>query len=437
VRGHRGCDPLRVGSTSASVEVGRHPLRHRIAAHPEVGEFVEYLAETFGCDEVVELASEREYSSRSLAHALVVADEFRSGSLAAAMATAAVGVLITPPGRTTSCPVELGRALAATGLHTDLIGWAHAGRVTREAQLMAVFEGDGMAPPALAPDDFRVVAFVPTYNESDIIPHTLQYLTAQGVKVYVIDNWSTDETVERAREFSGRGLIGIERFPPDGPTETYEWRQMLGRVEELAGQIDADWFVLHDADERRHTPWRSLGLRAGLYHVDRRGYNCVDHIVVNFWPTGEDIDTDLDVEQQLRHFNLSDHPGHYHQRKAWKNTGYAVSLASSAGHDIRFPGRLVYPFKFLLKHYPIRSEEHGRRKVLAERIPRWNHHERALGWHRQYEEVVDAGTFLRDPATLEYFEEGDFAERYLVQRLSGVGVFEEPPSWATGPRQMF
>jgi glycosyltransferase involved in cell wall biosynthesis len=417
--------------------MGRRPLSTRVAARPDVSEFVQCLADTFGCDDILELTSERDHSTDRLAQTLVLSGEFGSGSLAAAMATAPVGVLVTPPGSIASCPAELARALAATGMYTDLIGWAPAGCAGREPQLMAVFEGGRIALPARAPHDFRVVAFVPTYNESDIIPHTLRYLTAQGVDVYVIDNWSTDNTVERVREFTGRGLIGIEKFPPDGPTQTYEWRQMLGRVEQLARQIEADWFVLHDADERRHTPWRATDLRAGLHHVDRRGYNCVDHVVVNFWPTGEDIDTARDVEPQLRYFSLSDHPGHYHQRKAWKNTGCAVSLASSAGHDVRFPGRLVYPFKFLLKHYPIRSEEHGRRKVLAERVPRWNHHERALGWHRQYEEVVDAGTFVRDPATLEYFEERDFAERFLVQRLSGVGVFEERPAWATGPRQMF
>jgi glycosyltransferase involved in cell wall biosynthesis len=424
---------------SASLQMGRVARSHGFAARwsSELREFTDYLAEAFGCNEIVEFTSERDHSSRNLGHTLVLSQEFRSESLAATMATARAGVLVTDPGATTSCPAELERALAGSRLRTDLIGWTPADDATREPQLIAIFEGNGIGPSPHAPHDFRVVAFVLTYNEADIISHTLQYLTAQEIEVYVIDNWSTDDTVERAREFMGKGLIGLERFPPEGPTEIYEWRQMLGRVEQLAEQIEADWFVLHDADERRHTPWRGVDLRAGLYQVDRSGFTCVDHVVVNFWPTGEEVHAERDVEEQLRYFSLSDHPGHYHQRKAWKNGDCAVSLASSAGHDVRFPGRLVYPFKFLLKHYPIRSEEHGRRKVLGERVPRWNHQERALGWHRQYEDVVNAGTFLRDRATLEYFEETTFAERYLVQRLSGVGVFRERPTWATGPRQKF
>ena len=100
---------------------------------------------------------------------------------------------------------------------------------------MAVFEGAAALPSRpMRRRTSGSSAFVPTYNESDIIPHTLQYLTSQGIDVYVIDNWSSDDTLARARQFIGRGLIGLERFPPDGPTQTYEWRQMLGRVEELA-----------------------------------------------------------------------------------------------------------------------------------------------------------------------------------------------------------
>ena len=49
---------------------------------------------------------------------------------------------------------------------------------------MAVFERTGAPVPTDAPQDFRVVAFVPTYNESDIISHTLQYLTSQGIDAY-------------------------------------------------------------------------------------------------------------------------------------------------------------------------------------------------------------------------------------------------------------
>jgi hypothetical protein len=102
----------------------------------------------------------------------------------------------------------------------------------------------------------------------------------------------------------------------------------------------------------------------------------------------------------------------------------------TAGHDARFYGRRVYPFKFLLKHYPIRSHAHGRRKVVHERRARRNHAERALGWHQQNEHV---DRFIRIPTELEHCDPQTFYERRLIERLSGVRIYAGPPDWATPP----
>jgi glycosyltransferase involved in cell wall biosynthesis len=297
-----------------------------------------------------------------------------------------------------------------------------------------VLENTHRPPRGAAPADFRVVAIMPTYNEEDVIAHSLRYLVDQGIQVYLIDNWSTDATLERARPFLGRGLVDAERFPAAGPSRTYDLRNLLTRVEEVSETLDADWFMLYDADERRRSPWLGLSLKDALHYVDRCGFNCVDHLTVNFWPVDDRFDPARDVERQLTHFELSDHPGHFHQRRVWKNLGRRVSLAPTAGHDVGFEGRLVYPFKFLLKHYPIRSQAHGERKILAERKPRWNAEERSLGWHAQYDALETMGSFLRDPAELTQADDETFHQQYLVERLSGIGVFRDPPFWVTPPR---
>jgi hypothetical protein len=255
--------------------------------------------------------------------------------------------------------------------------------------------------------------------------------------VYIIDNWSTDGTFEQVQEFLGKGLIGIERFPPGGPPGTYDWQSILARIETLSEEIEADWFMLHDVDERRHSPWQGVELKAALHYVDRCGFNCIDHVVLNYWPTDNRFDPASDVENQLRYYSFSDHLGHFHQRKVWKNPHCGISLAPSAGHDVCFPGRLVYPFKFLLKHYPIRSQAHGERKVFTDRSSRWNEAERSLGWHKQYDDIKIAESFLRDPISLECAAGAEFHDNYLIERLSGIGVFGEMPGWATRPRQRF
>ena len=62
-----------------------------------------------------------------------------------------------------------------------------------------------------------------------------------------------------------------------------------------------------------------------------------------------------------------------------------VSLARSGGHQAEFAGRRVCPEAADLKHYPIRSSEQGARKVLTERVPRFDPVERAMSWHVQYD----------------------------------------------------
>ncbi|MFC6777079.1 glycosyltransferase family 2 protein [Methylobacterium gregans] len=94
----------------------------------------------------------------------------------------------------------------------------------------------------------RVVAILASHNEEVYVRACLDTYIAQGVEVYLIDNDSTDRTVEIARTYLGRGLIGIERFPRNG---TYEWLPILRRKEEIADAIRADWYIHADMDEIR------------------------------------------------------------------------------------------------------------------------------------------------------------------------------------------
>jgi hypothetical protein len=189
--------------------------------------------------------------------------------------------------------------------------------------------------------------------------------------------------------------------------------------------------MLHDTDERRRSPWPGVSLRDALWRADQSGFSSIDHVTLNFWPTDNDFDSEHgNLEQHFSHFGFSDHPGHFHQRRARKQTGACIDLADNAGHDVA--SRRVYPYTFVLKHYPLRSQAHGERKVLRERAARWSSEERSRGRHARYERPVQS--FLRDPRTLIRFDERSFWTRYLIERLSGVGIFAQPPSWATPPR---
>jgi len=256
-------------------------------------------------------------------------------------------------------------------------------------------------------DRFRVIAIVSAYNEADIISPVIGHLVENGVDVYLIDNRSTDGTVEQARPWLKKGLLEIEEFPKEAPRNgppTFDWGAILQRKEELAKKLPADWFIHHDADEFREAPWPGMSLKDAIRWVDRLGYSCIDFRVLNFPPVDDGFRPGADPREHLTRWeepNVHDTV----QLKSWKNTGAPVSLAASGGHEVGFRGRRVFPIQFLLRHYPIRSQEHGRRKVFEERKTRFLERERAKGWHVQYDRIEDkAHSFLGDPSRLQPYD---------------------------------
>lgn len=320
---------------------------------------------------------------------------------------------------------ELGRLLDAWGFNVQFLGLtASTDRHREKETILAVIERTPAASAGAASVVPHVVAIMTAYNEEDIVVPSVRRLTDQGIGVYFIDNWSTDHTYELVKGLPG--LVGVERFPADGPAGRYEWRRMLTRVEELAGTIPADWFIHHDVDEVRLSPWPGVSLRDGLARADRAGFNCVDHVVLTFHPVDDGCPPGTDPGTYFRHYEFGTRADLMVQVKAWKNLGVPVSLAASGGHEACFPGRRVYPYKFLLKHYPIRSQGHGERKVFADRKPRWDADEKECGWHMHYDQIAAGAVFLRDPSGLEVFDERTFSITRLVERLSGIGLASVP-----------
>jgi len=272
------------------------------------------------------------------------------------------------------------------------------------------------------PAGFKVVAIMTAYNEEDIVAASIAKLVANGIGVYLIDNWSTDGTFAAAEEFRGRGLIGLEHFP-DEPTGRFELRSLLTRVATIASQLGADWYIHHDVDERRNGPWPDLGLREALWRVDQSGFNAVDHTVLNFRPIDDGFPSGGDFEAYFRHFEFGRTSDLHLQVKAWKNQA-PVDLAGRAGHEARFRGRRIFPYKFELKHYPIRSQAHGERKIFRDRVPRWDPRERRLAWHVQYDDVAPHQSFIRVAADLIEDHGPATRARFMPELLAGAGLSE-------------
>jgi len=259
-------------------------------------------------------------------------------------------------------------------------------------------------------ESFRVIALMSAYNEADIISPVIEHLVQNGVEVYLLDHGSTDDTAELARQWLGRGVIGVETFPPAGDRryanagEKYDWTSILLRKEELAQTLNADWFIHHDADEIRESPWEGSTLAEAIRFVDRLDFNCIDFRIYEFPPINDAFTQGMDPRTHFTHCREAQQFDQL-QLKAWKAQSGRVSLVQYAGHDAAFEGKRVFPIPFILRHYPVRSQTHGLRKVFQERKPRFSADERTKLWHIQYDHIEDENfSFLVDPALLRPFD---------------------------------
>jgi hypothetical protein len=250
----------------------------------------------------------------------------------------------------------------------------------------------------------KACAILATYNEADIIEESVHKLIAGGVDVFVIDNGSTDRTAELLAPLVGRGVVDIRtvKFHEDG-REIYDWTSILRMKEALSRELAYDWYLHVDADEIRYAPWPHVSLQEGLDRVDSSGYNLVNFKLFNFRLT-HDLPASGDYERDMPDYSAGEYFNQY-QVKAWK-AHPEIDIASFGGHIARRPDARIYPIRFIHKHYPVRSLEHGRRKILQERKQRFSQAEKQRGWHVQYDQMaeVSASDVFWAPDKLARFE---------------------------------
>jgi hypothetical protein len=275
-----------------------------------------------------------------------------------------------------------------------------------------------------------LVAIIAAYNEEDIIGAAVRHLVGQGASVYLLDDGSTDRTVEAATAAADGRLIGVESLPPVGRedgTGAYCWSRILERKAAVAAALDADWFIHQDADEFRESPWPHLSLSDAVGLVGRLGWNAIDFEVFDFVPAGESFQPGQDPVKLLQRYR----PAAEYDRvqvRCWKQSAAPVDLATTGGHEARFPGRRVFPIRFPMRHYPLRGVEHGERKVFRDRKPRFDPEERARGWHVQYDRFVEGRPVLPDPAsTLLYDADAAVAALQVKNRLVEAACPTLPP----------
>jgi len=223
----------------------------------------------------------------------------------------------------------------------------------------------------------RIIALMTVRNEELFISRVIEHLYNQGIEICLIDNGSTDKTLNIAHSYFKKGILQIVSLPHNG---SFELAKILENEERLAREINADWFIHHDADEIREAPAPFESLSEGIRKADQEGYNAVNFDEFVFLPTADDESFEgTDYFENMRYYYFFE-LGPLRRVNAWKNTGQAVDLVSSGGHGANFAGRKIYPDNFILRHYIVLSRAHAIAKYGGERVYSREEVEQR-GWH--------------------------------------------------------
>ncbi len=273
------------------------------------------------------------------------------------------------------------------------------------------------------------LAIISTFNEKDIILEVVSHLLNQGLDVYIMDNWSTDNTYEiLVKEYQKNNRVTITRFPIEKPEHNqYKWHEILLNKEKVAIGSNYDWIIHHDADEIRYSPWKNIKLIEAISWVDYLGYNAIDFSELVFRFTDINLSIHEEFEKNLLDYEFGRRDGHFLRVNTWKNNE-DVSLAEYGGHNCEFPSKKVFPLKFLMKHYPLRNEEHAIEKIFKDRLPRFKSDRKKYGWHGHYDKHQRENIKTWKDYNLLYYEENKFNKKYLIERLSGIGIIRDNSS---------
>ncbi|NLF07927.1 MAG: glycosyltransferase [Pirellulaceae bacterium] len=218
----------------------------------------------------------------------------------------------------------------------------------------------------------KITAILCVRNEEMYLDVTLAHLTECGISLAVIDNDSTDRTLQICRKFR-RWIVHQSRLPYRG---CFSLTDQLAAKAEAVRQIDSDWFIHHDADEILESPLAAESLREGIERVSAAGFNAVNFDEFVFLPAGEQDDfAERDFYKGMRHYYFFE-PAPLRLMRAWKNRPGMVQ--AGGGHKLDGPDLRLCPENFILRHYPHLSLEHARRKYP---LRKFAPEDLSKGWH--------------------------------------------------------
>jgi hypothetical protein len=247
----------------------------------------------------------------------------------------------------------------------------------------------------------HILGYLLTYNEADIIADTLAWYDRAGVPLILLDNGSTDGTLEVARAGHWACIVEYASLP----TPTCCWEALLREAMARTLAHRPDWVLHIDADQLYEPGAPYASLHAMAEAAVARGDNCICFAEYRFWPTPADP-PDGPLACRLRYYRATGITPRRQPRLFRAAPG--VDVAWAAGHDLRYASAPVryFPTLGVLRHYPFRSRAHAQRK-LADRRRRRDPAEYARGWNTHYDQFTRERDYVGEVAHLHLRVEGE------------------------------
>lgn len=226
----------------------------------------------------------------------------------------------------------------------------------------------------------------------------------------VVDNESTDaslqiaKTIQANKTLPGK-IIDILSVKTDG----YEWGKILRFASDYMHKNLSryEWIMLIDADAFYSSPVKGMSLLGFLGIVKKCGYNIIDGLLCEFFPTERDDASLARATERIKYCKIN-YPCPEHKIFRYHPT---VDFYTAYGHQCFRNNARICIVKFIYKHYIWVSYEHGLTKIFKERKPRFIGEQKESPWaHHQYRELLPIKKdLIKKSEELQYYDEAKIA----------------------------
>jgi glycosyltransferase involved in cell wall biosynthesis len=212
----------------------------------------------------------------------------------------------------------------------------------------------------------KLLGIIHAYNEEDCIENAIKCLLNSKHAVHVFDHGSTDNTAKIIKSFKDVTYHYLDRdkIPFSKRNSNKDLFAIISQfINKQAKQFD--WVTWLDADEILLPPKNFNALEDAIQAEHDRGMGVIRGTIHEYWITEEDDETIKDYLTRLKYYRVRRPSTAHGINRSWQInlTGNKIPRGK---HRSKWK-KPISNWVYILKHYPIRSLEQGKKKILKER----------------------------------------------------------------------